>query len=439
MATDVRSEVAFRDALVFWVRLGFINFGGPTGQIAIMHDELVERRRWIVEERFLHALNFAMLLPGPEAHQLAIYIGWLLNGSAGAVAAGVFFLLPALALMIGLSWVYAVHGDVGWVSAIFEGLAWAVVGIVAAALIRIGQRALTTRLAYVIAAAAFIALLIFGVPFPIVIVVAGLLGLWLGVRITGVPGDASPAMHVGRPGVEPTWGRATRVLAVGLVVWLGPLALVSLATGTDGVIATEAVFFSFMALVTFGGAYAVLAYVNQAAVLRFGWLTSGEVAVGLSLAESTPGPLILTVVFVGFVAAYRDPGSLDPVAAGIIGALVTAWATFVPSFLFIFLGAPSVERLRGNRRIASALAAITAVVVGVVANLAVVFAGSVLFNEHQAERLFWHDVSVPVVSSIDPLAVAVAIGSLIAMWRFRVNVVWVVAVSAVIGLIRWAV
>jgi chromate transporter len=439
MATDVRSEVAFRDALVFWVRLGFINFGGPTGQIAIMHDELVERRRWIVEERFLHALNFAMLLPGPEAHQLAIYIGWLLNGSAGAVAAGVFFLLPALALMIGLSWVYAVHGDVGWVSAIFEGLAWAVVGIVAAALIRIGQRALTTRPAYVIAAAAFIALLIFGVPFPIVIVVAGLLGLWLGVRITGVPGDASPAMHVGRPGVEPTWGRATRVLAVGLVVWLGPLALVSLATGTDGVIATEAVFFSFMALVTFGGAYAVLAYVNQAAVLRFGWLTSGEVAVGLSLAESTPGPLILTVVFVGFVAAYRDPGSLDPVAAGIIGALVTAWATFVPSFLFIFLGAPSVERLRGNRRIASALAAITAVVVGVVANLAVVFAGSVLFNEHQAERLFWHDVSVPVVSSIDPLAVAVATGSLIAMWRFRVNVVWVVAVSAVIGLIRWAV
>jgi chromate transporter len=222
------------------------------------------------------------------------------------------------------------------------------------------------------------------------------------------------------------------------VIWLVPLALVALATGTDGVIATEAVFFSFMALVTFGGAYAVLAYVNQAAVLRFGWLTSGEMAVGLSLAESTPGPLILTVVFVGFVAAYRDPSGLPAAAAGVVGALVTAWATFVPSFLFIFLGAPSVERLRGNSRIASALAAITAAVVGVVANLAVVFAGSVLFDEHNSERVFWHDVSVPVVGSIDPLAVLVAAGALIAMWRFRVNVVWIVLASAAIALIRWA-
>ena len=439
VVADTGSEVAFRDALAFWVRLGFINFGGPTGQISIMHDELVERRRWIDEESFLHALNFAMLLPGPEAHQLAIYIGWLLNGSAGAVAAGVFFLLPALVLMIGLSWVYAVHGDVGWVSAIFAGLAWAVVGIVAAALIRIGKRALKTRAAYAIAAGAFIALLIFGVPFPIVIVVAGLLGLWLGPRSAGAPGEAGGAADVGRPGVAPTWGRAVRVLAVGLVVWLGPLALVASAIGTDTVIAKEAVFFSFMALVTFGGAYAVLAYVNQAAVLRFGWLTSGEMAVGLSLAESTPGPLILTVVFVGFVAAFRDPGTLDPVAAGTIGALVTAWATFVPSFLFIFLGAPSVERLRGDRRIAAALSAITAAVVGVIANLAAVFAGGVLFTEHTAQRLFWHDVSVPVASSIDPLAVVVAIASLIAMWRFRVNVVWVVACSAAIGLIRWAI
>jgi chromate transporter len=430
------TEVPFRNAFAFWIRLGFINFGGPTGQIAIMHDELVERRRWIDEERFLHALNFAMLLPGPEAHQLAIYIGWLLNGTAGAIAAGLFFLLPALALIIGLSWVYVVHGDVAWVSAIFEGLAWAVVGIVAAALIRIGQRALKTRLALVIAIAAFVALLIFGVPFPIVILVAALLGLWLGVRIAGIPGDSSLALDVGRSGVEPTWSRAGRVLAVGLLIWLGPLALVALATGTDGVIATEAMFFSFMALVTFGGAYAVLAYVNQAAVLRFGWLTSGEMAVGLSLAESTPGPLILTVVFVGFVAAYRDPGSLEPVAAGIVGGLVTAWATFVPSFLFIFLGAPSVERLRGNRRVAAALAAITAAVVGVVANLAVVFAASVLFTEHHTERLVWHDISVPIASSIDPLAVCVAAGSLLALWRFRVNVVWVVAASAVIGLLR---
>jgi chromate transporter len=437
-ATTPSTEVQFRDALAFWVRLGFINFGGPTGQIAIMHDELVERRHWIDEERFLHALNFAMLLPGPEAHQLAIYVGWLLNGSAGAVAAGIFFLLPALALMIGLSWVYAVHGDVAWISAIFAGLAWAVVGIVAAALIRIGQRALKTTVALVVAVDAFIALLVFGVPFPIVILVAGLLGLGLGVRISGLPGDASPVAAVGGPHVNPTWRRAARVLAAGLLIWLCPLAVAALATGTDGVIADEAVFFAFMSLVTFGGAYAVLAYVNQAAVMRFGWLASGEMAVGLSLAETTPGPLILVVVFVGFVAAFREPGGLQPVAAGVVGALVTAWATFVPSFLWIFLGAPSVERLRGNRRLGAALAAITAAVVGVVANLAVVFAISVLFTKHQSVRLFWHDLSVPIVSSIDVLAVAVAAGSLVALWRFRVNVVWVVLASAAIGLLRFA-
>jgi chromate transporter len=430
--------VSFREALAFWVRLGFINFGGPTGQIAIMHDELVERRRWIDEERFLHALNFAMLLPGPEAHQLAIYVGWLLNGSPGAIAAGVFFLLPALALIIVLSWVYAVHGDVAWVSAIFEGLAWAVVGIIAAALVRIGQRALKTSLAYVIAATAFVALLILGVPFPIVILGAGLLGLGLGVRVAPVPGEDGTALDVGRSGVVPSWRRAVRVLAVGILVWLVPLATAVLATGTDGVLAQEAVFFAIMSLVTFGGAYAVLAYVNQAAVLRFGWLGSEEMAVGLSLAETTPGPLILTVVFVGFVAAYRDAGSVDPVAAGIIGALVTAWATFVPSFLFIFLGAPSVERLRGNRRLSAALAAITAAVVGVVANLAVVFASSVLFGERRAVTVGWHDVSVPILSSVDPLAVAVALGSFVAMWRFHVTVVWVVVGSALIGLIQLA-
>ena len=439
MAGGVPStEVPFRDALAFWVRLGFINFGGPTGQIAIMHEELVERRRWIDEERYLHALNFAMLLPGPEAHQLAIYVGWLLNGTAGALAAGVFFLLPALALIIGLSWLYAVHGDVAWVSAIFEGLAWAVVGIVAAALVRIGKRALKTTPALAIAVTAFVALIVFGVPFPIVVLGAGALGLALGVRVTDVPGDDVRAVEVGRPGVEPSWARASRVLTIGLIIWLAPLAVAAAATGTDGVIAREAVFFAFMSLVTFGGAYAVLAYVNQAAVMRFGWLTSGEMAVGLSLAETTPGPLILVVVFVGFLAAFRDPGALDPVAAGLVGALVTAWATFVPSFLWIFLGAPSVERLRGNRRLATALAAITAAVVGVVANLAVVFAAGVLFSEHRSVRVLWREVSVPVASSVDLVAVVVALGSFIALWRFRVNVVWVVAASAVIGLIRLA-
>jgi len=432
------TQVPFRDALRFWVRLGFISFGGPTGQIAIMHDELVERRRWIDEPRFLHALNFAMLLPGPEAHQLAIYIGWLLNGAPGAIAAGLLFLLPAFGLIVGLSWVYVVHGDISWVSGIFDGLAWGVVGIVAAALVRIGTRAITTPSMLAIALVAFSALFAFGVPFPAVVFGAGFVGLLAGDRLAdrARAGDETPL--VGRPGVHPSWRRAVHVLVIGLAVWLGPLALIALATGTDGVIADEAVFFSLMSLVTFGGAYAVLAYVNQAAVVRFGWLTSGEMAVGLSLAETTPGPLILVVVFVGFVAAYRNPGNLGPLPAALLGSLVTAWATFVPSFMWIFLGAPSIERLRGNRRLSAALAAITAAVVGVIANLALVFAIGVLFDERRTERFLGNDVVLPVPSSADALAIAVAVVAFVVMHRFRVNVVWVVLGSGLVGLLRTA-
>jgi chromate transporter len=430
-------EVPFRDALRFWIRLGFINFGGPSGQISIMHEELVERRRWIDEERYLHALNFAMLLPGPEAHQLAIYVGWLLNGTPGGLAAGVFFLLPALVLMIALSWVYAVHGDVAWVAAVLDGLAWAVVGIVAAALVRIGGRTLRTTRKVLIAVGAFVALSLLGVPFPIVVLGAGALGMALGAG-TGVrAADDPPA--VGRAEIRPTLARTARIAAIGLSVWLVPLALVVALVGRGHVIAQEAVFFAVMSLVTFGGAYAVLAYVNQAAVLRYGWLTSTEMAVGLSLAETTPGPLIMTVVFVGFLAAYRNPGSFDPVAAALLGALVTAWATFVPSFLFIFLGAPSIERLRGNRRLTAALDAITAAVVGVIANLALVFAGGVLFDAHRTVQLGWHDVNLPVPGSADPLAIAVAACAFVAMWRFRANVVWVVLASGLVGLVRLAI
>jgi chromate transporter len=433
-------QVPFPDALRFWVRLGFINFGGPTGQIAILHEELVERRRWIDEGRFLHALNFAMLLPGPEAHQLAIYVGWLLNGTAGALAAGLFFLLPALVLIVGLSWIYAVHGDVGWVSAIFEALAWGVVGIVAAALMRIGTRALRTPAMVAIAVVGFAGLFAFGVPFPAVVVGAGALGLLTGDRLVAAPlaGDAGKG-PVGRPDVRPSLARTTRILAVGSAIWLGPLAVVALVVGRDGVIVDEAVFFSLMSLVTFGGAYAVLAYVNQAAVLRYGWLTSGEMAVGLSLAETTPGPLILVVVFVGFVAAFRDPGTLGPLAAGLTGAFVTAWATFVPSFLWIFLGAPSLERLRGNRRLGAALAAITASVVGVIANLGVVFAIGVLFDVRRVERFVGNEVVLPVLGSADLLAIAVAAAGFIAIYRFRLNVVWVVLGSGVVGVLRYVI
>jgi chromate transporter len=427
------SAVPFAEAFRFWVWLGFVNFGGPTGQIALMHTEVVERRRWIDEGSFLHALNFAMLLPGPEAHQLAIYVGWLLNGTPGALAAGVFFLIPAFALMVALSWIYAVHGDVTWIAGVFDGLAWAVVGIVAAALLRIGARALGHAILVTLAAVAFLALFVFGAPFPLVVLGAGAVGLIAGARLPGSRTSATDLRQAER--VPPSWGRTARVLAVGLAVWLVPLAAVALAAGSGSVLAEEAVFFTIASLVTFGGAYAVLAYVNQAAVVRFGWLSASEMAVGLSLAETTPGPLIMVVVFVGFLAAYREPASLAPVAAGVAGALVVAWATFVPSFLWIFLGAPSVERLRGNERLSGALTAITASVVGVIADLAVVFATSVLFDEVDVRTPFGHDVAVPVLGSADLLATAVAVGSFVAIRHFRINVVWVIVVAGLVGLV----
>jgi chromate transporter len=426
-------RVPFGEAFRFWMWLGFVNFGGPTGQIALMHTELVERRRWIDEGSYLHALNFAMLLPGPEAHQLAIYVGWLLNGTPGALAAGVFFLLPAFALMVALSWVFAVHGDVTWISGVFDGLSWAVVGIVAAALLRIAGRALGHAILVALAVAAFLALFVFGVPFPLVVLGAGAVGLIAGLRLPGSrPGDTDLRQA---ERVSPSWGRTARVLAIGLSVWLIPLAAVALAAGSGSVLANEAVFFTIASLVTFGGAYALLAYVNQAAVVRFGWLSASEMAVGLSLAETTPGPLIMVVVFVGFLAAYREPASFPPVAAGVAGGLVVAWATFVPSFLWIFLGAPSVERLRGNERLSGALTAITAAVVGVIANLAVVFATSVLFDDVDVRTPFGHEVAVPVVGSADLLALAVAIGSFVAIRRFGVNVVWVIAAAGLVGLV----
>jgi chromate transporter len=430
---DVR-RVPFREALAFWVKLGFINFGGPTGQIALMHTELVERRRWIGDASYLHALNFAMLLPGPEAHQLAIYVGWLLNGAPGALAAGVFFLLPAFVLMVALSWVFAVHGDVAWISGTFEGLSWAVVGIVSAALIRIGTRALGRPILVALAAAAFLALFVFGVPFPLVILAAGLVGWFAGSALPNARPGATDLRQPER--VPPSWGRAAKVLTIGLAVWLLPLGAVALAAGRGTVLAQEAVFFTVASLVTFGGAYAVLAYVNQAAVVRFGWITSSEMAVGLSLAETTPGPLILVVVFVAFLGAFRDPGSLPPEVAGLAGALVAAWATFVPSFLWIFLGAPSVERLRGNVRLSGALSAITAAVVGVIANLAVVFATSVLFEESRVRTPFGHEIAVPQWSSADLLAIAVAAAAFVAILRYRVNVVWVVLIAGLIGFVR---
>ena len=420
---------SFREAFLFWLKLGFINFGGPTGQIAIMHQELVERRRWIGEDRFLHALSFCYLLPGPEAQQLAIYTGWLFNGTPGGIVAGVLFVVPAAILMAGLAWLYAAGGDLPTISAIFDGLAAAVVGIVAAALLQIGGRTVRGRIAVGIAVVAFLAIFVVGVPFPFVILGAGALGLALGTDRLGVTIDET------QDGPEPTPGSRRRtlvVLAVGLAVWWLPLLVVA-AVSPGSIYAQQAVFYSQVAVISFGGAYAVLAYVGHEVVRRFG-LTGADVVAGLALAETTPGPLILVVEFYGFLAAYRNPGALTPVAAGMLGATVTLWATFAPCFLWVFLGAPWVERLRTKRTLRAALASVTAAVVGVIASLAVTVAAGVLFNEVRTARPFWATIPVPVLSSIDAFSVVVAVAAFVAIRRFHVNVAWVALGGGVAGL-----
>jgi chromate transporter len=438
--------VSLSEATGFWVKLGFINFGGPTGQIAIMHQELVDRRRWISSRRFLHALNFCMLLPGPEATQLAIYIGWLLHRVRGGLVAGIAFVLPAFFLIMGLSWVYVAHGDVPLIAGIFAGLQAAVVGIVAAALIRIGGRAVHNGALLALAAAAFLAILVFHIPFPYIVLAAGVIG-FVGGRTwprlfslreedaregeTAIRDEGPAPDHT-----RPTVARTIRILLVGVAVWIVPLVLVSLAPGAPDVIGEEAVFFSKAAMVTFGGAYAVLAYINQAAVQQFGWLAADQMVAGLGLAESTPGPLIMVTEFVGFVAAYQNPGAMDPALAGMAGATVVTWATFAPCFLWIFLGAPYIERLRNSRALTATLSAVTAAVVGVILNLAVTFGIQTLFDRVRTVEILGGPLTVPVVSSIDWFAVAVAAVAFVVLWRFRVNILWVIAASALAGLAK---
>lgn len=438
--------VSFREATRFWVKLGFINFGGPTGQIALMHDELVDRRRWIGSRRFLHALNYCMLLPGPEAQQLAIYVGWLLHKVRGGLVAGIAFVLPAFFLMMGLSWTYAVHGDVPAIAGVFSGLQAAVVGIVAAAVIRIGRRALHNGVMVTIAVGAFVAIFLAHVPFPYIPLAAAIVG-FVGGRLrpelfvlpedhadggdAAIRDEGPAAAHT-----RPSLGRSVRVLLIGLAVWIIPLVAISLAPGAPRVLGQEAFFFSQAAIVTFGGAYAVLAFINQAAVQHYGWLIPGQMAIGLGLAESTPGPLIMVTEFVGFIGAYRNPGGLDPALAGVFGATVTTWATFAPCFLWIFLGAPYIERLRGNRALTSSLSAITAAVVGVVLNLGVTFGIPTLFERVRTLELFGGTVPLPSASSWDPFAVLVAALSFLALWRLKLNILWVVGASALAGVIR---
>ena len=436
--------VSFREASRFWIKLGFINFGGPTGQIAIMHDELVGRRRWISNARFLHALNYCMLLPGPEAQQLAVYVGWLLHRVRGGIVAGLTFIIPAFFLMLALSDVFVTYGDVAWVDAIFYGLGAAVVGIVAAAAIRIGKKALRNPVLYGVAAAALIAIFLLHVPFPLIVLGAGVLGLVAGPRwpeVFTIPSehadDASAISDDGSAGehTRVTLRRSITVLVIGLAVWFLPLLVVSAWAGPDSTLSQQAWFFSKAALVTFGGAYAVLAYMTQAAVVQYGWLTTTQMVTGLGLAESTPGPLIMVTEFVGFVGAYQHPGTLDPLVAGLLGALVATWATFAPCFLWIFLGAPFIEHLRGNARLSMGLTAITAAVVGVVLNLALWFAINTLFDTVGSVDVLGGPVPLPVWSSADWFAIAVAVVAFIGLWRYRWNVVPVVIGSAICGLV----
>lgn len=441
--------VEFGEAFRFWLKLGFINFGGPAGQIAIMHTELVDRKRWISEERFLHALSFCMLLPGPEAQQLAVYVGWLLHSAAGGLVAGIFFVLPAFFLIMGLSWIYAAHGSVAWIAAIFLGLRAVVMAIVAAAVLRIGQKALRHPILVGVSVVAFTAIFFLHVPFPLIIGSAGLFGM-LGVRFwpealvapahgpagnkTGGTKDEAAA---GDQAARASLRHAAAVLVTGVAVWWAPLLAVGFWRGWDDVLAREALFFSKAAMVTFGGAYAVLAYIAQAAVDHYGWLAPGEMVDGLALAESTPGPLIMVTQFVGFVAAYRNPGGLAPVLAGVLGATVTVWATFAPCFLWIFLGAPFIERLRGHRAIGAALAAITAAVVGVISNLALWFGLHTLFRETSPHSFGWIHAVVPNLGSIDLVALVVAASAFAGLRKFGWSMFAVVLGGAAAGLARF--
>ncbi|WP_203336580.1 chromate efflux transporter [Nocardioides limicola] len=423
-----RHLVGLGEATRTWGLISIQTFGGPAGQIAMMHRILVEQKRWLGERRFLHALNYCMLLPGPEAQQLAIYAGWLLNGWLGGIIAGVLFVLPGVVALLALSWVYVTHGDTQLVAGLFLGLAPAVLAIVAYAVWRLRQRVLHHRLLLGIAVAAFVALALFGVPFPVVVLAAGLIGWWVhrrwpdlipesGHAAAGdgpqplVPDDA---LHSARPSRR----RNTTILSLGLVLWAAPVLVAVLWAGRQSVFVEQGLFFAFTALVTFGGAYAVLSFVAQQAVGVFGWLTGGEMVKGLALAESTPGPLIMVVQFVAFLGAYRSPGGLDPVVAGVLASLLVTWVTFVPCFLFILLGAPYVERLRGNTTITAALGGVTAAVVGVIANLAVYFASHTLFAQTREVVAGPLQVELPVLTSFQAPAAAIAVlALLLVFWR----------------------
>jgi chromate transporter len=450
LAGSALHGIPFSEAVRVWTRIAALSFGGPAGQIAVMHRILVEEKRWIGENRFLHALNYCMLLPGPEAQQLAVYVGWLLHKTKGGLVAGTLFVLPGLVSIMALSWIYAAFGNVGVVEALFFGLKAAVLAIVLEAVVRIGRRALKNNVMIALAAAAFVAIFAIDVPFPLIILTAALIGFCGGraslpAFVAGSNGhgkhgkavpDAETVLGEGVPAhARPSISWSLRVSAICLVLWLGPVAALLLALGSDNVFTNIAVFFSKMAVVTFGGAYAVLAYVAQQAVETYGWLQPGEMLDGLGLAETTPGPLIMVTQFVGFLGAFRDPGGVNPFIAGTLGGLLTTWVTFVPCFLWIFLGAPFVETVRGNRALASALAAITAAVVGVILNLAVWFGLHVLFGEVREVEGFGMSLDVPVLSTVDPAALVLTLAAIVAVFHLKIGTIPVLAACSAAGVL----
>jgi chromate transporter len=440
-----RDLVPLGEATRAWFSISLQTFGGPAGQIAVMQRTLVDEKRWIGQRRFLHALNYCMLLPGPEAQQLAIYVGWLLNGTRGGLIAGTLFVLPGVLALLVLSAVYVAFGTTTAVAALFAGLAPAVLAIVAHALLRVARRALAHPALVVLALAAFLALTVFALPFPVVVAAAAAAG-WLLHRFRprvldavdrpaeGSDGPApvipDEALHADRPSSS----RFVTILAVGLLAWGLPLGAVAVLTGTDSVFTQQGLFFSGTALVTFGGAYAVLAHVAQQAVQTYGWLTPGEMVRGLALAETTPGPLIMVVQFVAFVGAFRDPDGLSPWVAAVLAALLTTWVTFVPCFLFIFLGAPYVERLRGNRALSAALTGITAAVVGVIANLAVYFAVHTLFSSSTDRTWGAVHLDLPDPTSLRPVALAIALVAALLIVKRGWPVLRTLGVCAALGL-----
>ncbi len=442
--SSARRSVSFTEAFRFWVKLGFISFGGPAGQIAIMHRELVERRRWLSEERFLHALNYCMLLPGPEAQQLAIYIGWLMHRTWGGIVAGAFFVIPSIFILLGLSYVYAAYGNVPAVAGVLAGFKPVVVAIVVEAVLKIGGKAIKRRAHLAIAAAAFISIYFLQIPFPLIVlgaVLVGLVGAKFLPEVFAAPPKVKEADRKTDGSGEETarlplviddaapppahtlsnHARSLRIMGVGLVLWVLPLIGLVAWRGWGSLHAQEYRFFTQAALVTFGGAYAVLAYVTQAAAGSYGWLTQTQAVDGLALAETTPGPLIMVLQFVGFMSAWNNPQGMTPTASAIAGALITTYVTFLPCFMFIFLGAPYIEKLRGNKSLTGALTGVTAAVVGVILNLAIVFGAAVIFPRGIGGGADW-------------FAAVMSVAAFLTLYKFKADVLWVVIAGGLIGL-----